>query len=140
MRRRGIAPAWRADRGFTLIEALVALTLFALLAGALMPLFQQGLAVLERGDTRIRAVMLAQGLLEEHAVGDSADRVGETSGSESDFTWQVTREPYDPAADGGPAMEVDDPQVVLVRVSAGVQWEGSAGGVKMSTLVVERVE
>lgn len=128
------------ERGFTLLEALVAVSLLALLLGALMPVFQQGLAVLERGERRTRAVQLAQGLLERHAVPASGEDDAATaalSGEEDGFAWSISRARYDPD-DGGPALDPERFEGMrLTRLDAQVTW--SAGGeVRLSTLVLER--
>ena len=73
----------RSEAGFTLLETLVAVTMLALLCGALMPLFQQGLTLLERGDRHGRAVLLAQGLLERQVASPDGDAA--QSGESGDF-------------------------------------------------------
>ena len=129
------------ERGFTLVEALVSITLLALLLGALMPVFQQGLSVLERGDRRVRAALLAQGLLERHAVAARRDEPGGAapeSGEEGGLAWHVTRERYEAQDDGGPALEAEAFEgMQLTRVTATVTWDGG-GGARLSTLVLER--
>ena len=127
----------RRQSGFTLLETLVAMTLLALLAGALMPVFQQGLAVLERGDRRTQAVMLAQALLEEHAVRREEEGAASAqSGAEGEFQWQVERVPWDAAVDGGPPIDEQRRQHELVQVRARVQF-GDGAEVALSTLVLE---
>lgn len=126
-------------RGFTLVEALVAVTLLALLFGALMPVFQQGLSVLERGDRRTRAVLLAQSVLERYTVSMTEAQgalESEASGEEDGFAWQVTREPY-AADDGGPAADLEAQGLALMLVRARVQWPPGDNGITLATLVLE---
>lgn len=128
----------RAQRGFTLLETLVAVTMLALLCGALMPLFQQGLTLLERGDRHGRAVLLAQGLLESQvAAGGSAEP---QSGQSGGFEWEVSREAYDASTDGGPPLDAETATWRLARLVAQVRWEGGGDGVRLDTLVLEREE
>ena len=127
-------------RGFTLVEALVAVTLLALLLGALMPVFQQGLSVLERGDRRTRAVLIAQSVLERHTIAMNDERPvpqPETAGEEDGFAWEVTREPY-AADDGGPPLELEPSDLTLSLVRARVRWPPGDNEVSLATLVLER--
>lgn len=128
------------SRGFTLVEALVAVTLLALLFGALMPVFQQGLSVLERGDRRTRAVLLAQSVLERHTIPMRDGQPvfePETAGEEDGFAWGVTREPY-AADDGGPELELEPDSPTLVLVRARVRWPPGDNEVSLATLTLER--
>lgn len=127
-------------RGFTLVETLVAITVLALMFGALMPVFHNGLAVLARGDRHLRAVQIAQSLLDAQTVdaapgADTAARATRSVGEHGDFAWSVQREAY--AGDDGAPVPDPDAALVLVRVSATVTWPGNASGVRLSTLAVE---
>jgi prepilin-type N-terminal cleavage/methylation domain-containing protein len=126
--------------GFTLVETLVAMTLLALLFGALLPVFQNGLAVLARGDQQVRAVQLAQSLLARDAANLPIDAGTpaplQSSGEEEGYAWTVTREPY--VADDEILPLEARSGWMLVRVSALVTWEGNAHGLHLSTLTLER--
>lgn len=127
-------------KGFTLVEALVAVTLLALLFGTLMPVFQQGLSVLERGDRRTRAVLIAQSLLERNTIPVNERQAvsePETAGEEDGFAWEVTREPY-AGDDGGPALELESTGLALTLVRAWVRWQPEGNEVSLATLVLER--
>ena len=128
----------RRDAGFTLLETLVAVTLLALLLGALMPVFQQGLEVLRRGDHHTRAVLLAQSLLERESLAPEAARGLDAGreGRDGDYRWAVERAPYDPAEDGGPVI-AEGGALGLVRATVTVTWPGNEAGVRISTLVLE---
>jgi type II secretory pathway pseudopilin PulG len=124
----------RAGGGFTLLETLVAITLLALLFGALMPVFQQGLSALSSADRHGRAVLLAQSLLEQASAGASSEgAAGE--GEEGDYRWVLAREPF-AADDGGPTTAEDGP-LRLVRLSVTVTWPGGGEGVRLATLALE---
>ncbi len=62
-----------AQRGFTLLEVLVAFTLLALFFGALFQVFAGGLTVTRSGESESRAVLLAKSKLAElgadHRIG-----------------------------------------------------------------------
>jgi len=121
-----------SQAGFTLLETLVAVTLLALLYGALMPVFQQGLSALRSADRYSRAVLLAQSVLEREAV-DPAGEAGESD--DGVYRWTVSREPYAPE-DSGPAL-TGEGILRLVQVAVTVTWPGNDVGLRLATLVVE---
>ena len=125
------------QRGFTLLETLVAVTLLALLFGALMPVFQHGLTALRVADRHGRAVLLAQSLLERESVpGAGALEPGDGGqGGEGDYRWSVTREPWAPD-DEGPEV-AGDASLRLVHVAVTVTWPGNDVGLRLAGLVLE---
>jgi general secretion pathway protein I len=110
------------DAGFTLVEALVALVLLALAAGA----FYQGIELGARG-ARIAqrdsaAVAVAQNRLEEAvAIGQRADapRSGET---DDGIAWQTTFTPHAAPPPNG----AQDP-LSLTRIDVRVTWRDVPG-------------
>ena len=80
----------RHCRGFTLIEILVALTMFAVIGGGLLQLFNQGLRTARIADDRAHAVLLARSKLTELQAFEFL-QPGTLSGSFPDgFRWQAT--------------------------------------------------
>jgi general secretion pathway protein I len=122
----------RAAGGFTLLETLVAITLLALLFGALMPVFQQGLAALSKADRHGRAVLIAQSLLEQASAG-ALPGASDGEGDEGEYRWALVREPF-VAEDAGPALTEDGP-LHLVHLNVTVTWPG--GSVRLATLALE---
>jgi len=90
----------RTARGFTLVEILVALTLFAVVGGTLLQLFQSGLRTARLADDRTHAVMLARSKLTELGVYNQL-QPGTLSGTFSDgYQWQaILAEAENPDAD-----------------------------------------
>ena len=140
--------------GFTLVEALVAVTLLALLFGALMPVFQNGLAVLRSGDRHSRAVLLAQSVLDHQlALGRTKEAVAAAEvaeqGTFGDYRWQVTRtafvaESADAVNDAALNESVPDSTVEtgpfeLQHISVVVRWPENEFGVQLHTLALEAV-
>jgi general secretion pathway protein I len=79
----------RAARGFTLVEILVALTLFAVVGGTLLQLFQSGLRTARLADAHTHAVLLARSKLTELQVHHHL-QPGTLSGSFRDgYRWQA---------------------------------------------------
>ncbi|MFT5444992.1 MAG: type II secretory pathway pseudopilin PulG [Gammaproteobacteria bacterium] len=141
----------RHASGFTLVEALVAVTLLALLFGALMPVFHNGLAVLQSGERHTRAVMLARSVLERQRVAavlpaSASANAGDIQGRFDDFRWQVTRAPF---IDGTTreanqttlqttpiAKDAATASFMLQQISVVVHWPGNEYGVQLHSLVL----
>ena len=88
----------RRVHGFSLLEVLVAFTLFAVAMGVLMQIFSRGVNGAVLADHYAKAAMYAESKLA--AIGlEDALKEGTTSGKFDDnYTWQVTIKPYqDPA-------------------------------------------
>lgn len=125
----------RRSRGFTLLESVVAITLLAVMLSALMPVFQQGLAAMQDGGQRSRAVMVAESLLAQAASAAGETPIDMPPQGESDgFRWRVSREPYT-EDQIGPIPE--DSPFSLVRVVAYVSWEEDTKSIEISTLSLE---
>lgn len=80
----------RRTRGFTLIEILVALTMFAVVGGVLLQLFHNGLRSARLASEQTHAAMLAKSKLTElQAFGSLTE--GELSGEFDDgYRWRAT--------------------------------------------------
>jgi general secretion pathway protein I len=80
----------KQSRGFTLIEVLVALTLFALVGGSLLALVQTGLRTTALGNEYTHAALLARSKLTELQVYTGL-RPGIYEGEfDERFRWQLT--------------------------------------------------
>ena len=92
---RSTIPAERTD-GFTLVEVLIAFTIFALALSALFGAFSSGLSVGLRAENQSYLVLSGRSILAE--VGVSVDLVpGETTGELTDGTpWKLTVEEVQP--------------------------------------------
>ena len=86
-------------RGFTLVEILVALTLFAVVGGSLLQLFQSGLRTARLAGEQTHAVLLARSKLTElqayshHQAGVSSGRL------QGGYRWQAVLSPKADAGD-----------------------------------------
>jgi prepilin-type N-terminal cleavage/methylation domain-containing protein len=115
----------RAERraGFTLIEALAALTLLAAFAGALAPHLSASRRILSASAGRVAASTLLRSLIE--ASFDRENGVGVGEGEADGFHWRVTAEPMFLDApvfdDPAPKME-KPPKWAAYRVLATVAW------------------
>ena len=102
---RAVLPA--GERGFTLIETLVAMTVMALLMTALFEVFSGALSALARSESRSAAVLLAESRLaelsgaEQIRRGDLRGRVEQADGLV--LEWRSTATPYGSDEFGGDA-------------------------------------
>jgi prepilin-type N-terminal cleavage/methylation domain-containing protein len=136
---RAALPSRRIDMGsrrdgFTLVEALVALTLLLVFAMALSPILSHARRLLARGDGEIRAELLLRGLLEapldlEDLQDDS--REGERAG----FRWRIVVTAIDSAPLQQPPLDGEKPSKppALYKVSARVFW-GARSSIAGETL------
>ncbi len=86
------------SNGFSLLEVLVAFTLFSVALGVMMQIFSRGVNGASLADHYAKAAMYAESKLA--AIGlEEALKEGTTSGKfDDDYAWQVTVKPYvDPA-------------------------------------------
>ncbi|MGB9188194.1 MAG: type II secretion system protein [Methylovirgula sp.] len=133
----------RRQAGFTLVEALVALSLVLAFAVALGPLLFQARRILMQGDGEIRAQLLLRSLLEapfDRAKPETGLREGESAG----LHWRVDVEPFiaDTASfEAAPARSEKEqlPNWSLFRVTANVSW-GAGQAVAAETLQLGQVE
>jgi general secretion pathway protein I len=84
----------KQERGFSLLEVLVAFVILGLVLGTLMQIFSGGLRNVTRASESQRAVMLAQSKLA--AVGIEMPLAeGQSNGDfDANFRWQVSIRPY----------------------------------------------
>jgi general secretion pathway protein I len=128
------------ERGFTLLEVLVAFTLLALFFGALFQVFASGLAVTRSGETHSRAVLLAKSKLAEigadHRIGPGSHSGVFDHGAREGprYRWRAELERY-VEDDLGRA---DRGELVPYRVDLEITWDAdrNEGGLSLSSLVL----
>ena len=136
-RKRGTCATPKTRRGFSLLEALVALTVVLAFAGALGPLLLQARRIMAGADDRVAAQILLRALLADPldpARLNGFVREGESQG----LQWRVATEPTTLAAvlpRGVPRLAAADPTPswVAYRVIARVAW-GHGQSVSAETL------
>ena len=86
--------AGKNERGFTLIEVLVALTILSVSLGVLITMISRGLETSRRSQSIAGASGLAQSLLAQAGLSMPL-RLGNTTGVTRDgYSWQIHAEPF----------------------------------------------
>ncbi|MGH6912898.1 MAG: type IV pilus modification PilV family protein [Geminicoccales bacterium] len=120
--RRQSAPA----RGFTLLEVLVALIVFALLFGILSQIMRTGLRRSATAEEIATASLLAQSQLERVGV-EVPFEVGETSGETDGMRWRTATQLIEP--------EPGETEIGSYLIEVTVAWgDGRAQEVSLTTL------
>lgn len=103
----------RTQRGFTLLEILVAFMVLALVGGALLEMFQGGLKNLSTGDAYSRAALLAESTLAQLRAEPQLSP-GERGGElEPGFDYHLSLTPY---------VEDGVPDEQLLEATVTVTW------------------
>jgi general secretion pathway protein I len=112
------------DRGFTLIEVVVAFVLLALVLSSAFEIFSTGLARAGALDERSRALLIAQSRLADVGI-EEALKEGESRGESEDraYQWTVTVTRSDEGAD--PAKPAPSAIYSLYRIDVRVTWHGA---------------
>ena len=140
----GLRPGVRCapQRGFSLLEVLVAFVILSLVAVALFRLFSAALNNASAADDYSRAVLVAESALATAAAAQPL-REATQSGAVDDgrIEWATRVEPYSPP--GGGTLELaavtETMPTRLYRVSAEVTFAGPAGGKRTFALATVRV-
>lgn len=119
----GVTPRRDNQQGFTLFESLVAMTLMAMLLGALLSIFQGGMTSLHFGASQTRATLMAKAQLTRALVEQSGPQlVAPESGEVDGMQWQIQRRHYiETQLPGFIDDESSEPQ--LWEISVRVQWD-----------------
>lgn len=120
--QRGYTPP-RGERGYTLIEVIVAFAVLALALTLLLGILSGATKQVRWADEAGRAALHAQSLLDQTGVGEAL-QPGHKDGEFEDgrYRWSLEVEPYrDPSAQQGP-QPVDPGAPQLLRLELLVQW------------------
>ncbi len=114
----------KRQRGFTLIEVVVAFVLLALVLGVSFEIFSRGIARAGELDDRARALVIAQSRLAATGAED-AIKEGVTRGESDDrrFQWTVMVRRADELATGADG-KAPTSAYALYRVDVHVSWSG----------------
>jgi general secretion pathway protein I len=108
----------RAERGFTLLEILVAFIVLAIVGGSLLQLFQGGMRNLAHSTDYSHAALLARSKLSELEAYPEVAPGEQTGDFDERYRWRLRVAPYqDP--DGAPAAASG---VELMTAELSVSW------------------
>ena len=129
----------RAQRGFTLVEVVVAFVMLALVLSVSFQIFSTGLQRAGDLEDYSRALVIAQSRLAEASLGDTFQE-GETGGESEDrrFRWVIATSTFD---DGTDPTKRAQATYYSVRIAVRVAWVSAAQRERhldLSTLVVGR--
>ena len=134
-------PRARRQRGFSLLEVLVAFVILSLVATALFRLFSGALGNASAADDYTHAVLVAESVLAEAAASVplvEATNTGSAEDGRIAWTTQVT--PYTPP-DVSPEAErvAESMPMRLYRITAAVSFAAPSGGTRTFALATTRI-
>ena len=127
----------KGQRGFTLLEVMIATAIMAMGIVGALELFSGSLRLAGDAERQSHATVLARSLVDEELWRDVLED-GERSGTEDRFSWSVATHPIDRELvgrdeDQGELHDVTG-ELGLWRIEAEVRWEAPAG---QKSLVLE---
>ncbi len=107
------------QRGFSLLEILIAFSILALSLGILLKIFSAGVNTAGVAEEYTAAVQIAEALMAKTGV-ETPLQQGESDGLEHDkYQWRVSISPFQFAAEN---LDVSELPVVLFKVKVTVSW------------------
>ncbi len=121
MKQTSQPPRQNTKDGFTLIEALVAITILAVAMVALLQSFTTGLRSLNAAENYTLAAMKARSKLAELGTLVPFEEAGGEGEFEDGSTWRVEIESYEP--EGAVGVRLDQ-KLTAYRIEVSVSWQG----------------
>lgn len=121
----------RGQRGFTLLEVMIAVSIMAVGIVGALELFSGSLKLAGDAGKQSQAAILARALVDEELWRDILED-GERSGTEGLFTWSVVTHPVDRelVGENEPGKEFHEAvsgELGLWLIQVDVRWEGIGG-------------
>lgn len=119
------------QKGFSLLEVLVAFSILALSLGVLMQIFSGGLRNVDQSTHHAQAVAIAKSLLAR--VGTETPVVaGEQRGEFNEYSWQLSLQALEDPPESGQPMALS--LFGLMGVTVNVEWQDGPAGRRSLTL------
>jgi general secretion pathway protein I len=133
--------AGRRQKGFSLLEVLVAFSILALSMGVLMQIFSSGLHNVERSGHHVKAVAIAKSLLARLGretpvlAGEQSGEFGDPERPAEQYNWQMTQQALEDVPESGPSGQpVMLSPFGLMGVTIRVDWPDGHAGRRAITL------
>ncbi len=125
----------RNQRGFTLLEIMVAFTIMALSVAVLLRAFGGSVRLIGDAGEIAKAVSLAQSKLAEVGRVIPVEEAEESGQWKNNYHWTLSIQPFDPFQP-----VADNPHLAMYRVAVTVTWEdgGRQRHYSLSTLRLAR--
>ena len=123
------------QKGFSLLEILVAFSILALSLGVLLNIFSTGLRSAIISDEYIHAVTIAESLLSKAGI-ESTLEPGESHGIEEDkYSWNILIEPY-----VDEVIDLEKGGITPYRITVTVDWKEAQEerSIELNTLRLEK--
>jgi general secretion pathway protein I len=111
----------RDQRGFSLLEVLVAFAVFSLSLGVLFQIFSSGLQGVDLARSYSQAMIIAESQLAQVSVEEALEEGAREGAVDDRYHWITTVSKYDPE-NGGPEPGIPE----AYRISVRVIWGDSA--------------
>jgi general secretion pathway protein I len=131
-------PVRRRQKGFSLLEVLVAFSILALSMGVLMQIFSGGLRNVELSGHHAKAVALAKSLLARVGTeipvlaGEQSGEFGDPARPAEQYSWQIRLQAMEDAPETGQPVAVS--LFGLMGVVVNVEWQDGHAGRRNITL------
>jgi general secretion pathway protein I len=122
----------RAERGFTLIEVVVAFAIFALCVGALFEAFGGAVRRSLQAQDREQALLTAQSLLSQLRATPAPWDSQESGRADAGWLWQIDVQPFDAGTDQSSSWRA-------FEVSVQVRREGTTREIVLKSIEVARI-
>jgi general secretion pathway protein I len=128
------------QRGFSLLEILIAFSILAISLGILLKIFSAGVNTAAVAEDYTVAVQLAESLMVRSGV-ETALQPGEVSGRDNDkYSWQLVVSPY---RFSPPDVDANSLKTELFKVDVVVSWDDEGGNgrrLELTTLKIRTKE
>lgn len=121
----------RRQKGFSLLEVLVAFSILALSLGVLMQIFSGGLRNVDQSTHHAKAVAIAKSLLARVGT-ETPVLAGEQAGEFEQYRWQIRLQALEDPPETGQPVSVS--VFGLMGVTVNVEWPDGAAGQRSLTL------
>lgn len=122
---------WVRQKGFSLLEVLVAFSILALSLGVLMQIFSGGLRNVDQSTHHAKAVVIAKSLLARIGT-ETPVLAGEQSGEFEQYSWQIRLQPLEDPPEAGQPVSLS--AFGLMGVTVTVEWPDGGAGRRSLTL------